>query len=85
MCGEVHRPKVHLASGAQEDKPETRYSVTENGKKLAKAVRVDDIVGAECVNETEPYILFKALSKAYEVTTAMYDSILAFGVGLQRA
>ena len=75
MCGEIYRPQVHLASGAREDAPQTRYSVTENGKKLAQAVRVNEIVGAECANETEPYILFKALTTAYEVTTVMYSSM----------
>lgn len=71
-CGEVERPPVLLKSGAREDTAQTRYSVTENGKKVAMAVRDGEIVGAECANETEPYILFKALGVAYEVTEDEY-------------
>ena len=75
FCGEVHRPMVRLKSGAREDAPRTRYSVSENGIKVAGAVRMNEIVGAECANETEPYILFKALSTAYTVTADMYATM----------
>ena len=75
MCGEVSRAPVQLASGAREDTPKTRYSVSNEGLKLAKAVKIDEIVGAECANETEPYILFKALSESYEVTAEAYNNM----------
>ena len=39
-----------------------RYAVTTLGTKLGQAVQVDEIVGAECANESEPYILFKVIT-----------------------
>jgi len=50
MCGEVCRTPVRLASGSRDDIPQIRYSVAEKGVKLAKAVKVGEIVGAECAN-----------------------------------
>ena len=41
-----------------------RYAVTTPGTKLGQAVQVDEIVGAECANESdqEPYIWFKVIT-----------------------
>ena len=62
MCGGVERWHVTLKSGAREDTPMARYAVTKPGTKLGQAVQVDEIVGAECANESEPYILFKVIT-----------------------
>ena len=87
LCGPLERCLVTRKSGAWDEAPQTRYQISEQGKKLAAAVRVGDIVGAECANETEPYILFEALpppqnvaaSKlaSYIVDAANYDSMSA--------
>jgi hypothetical protein len=61
ICGRLERCNVCLKSGAQEDRPLTRYQVSELGCKLGRAVRPNEIVGAECANESEPYILFKVI------------------------
>ena len=60
--GRVERWHVTLKSGAREDTPMARYAVTKPGTKLGQAVQVDEIVGAECANESEPYILFKVIT-----------------------
>lgn len=59
MGGLLERCNVVLKSGARDEAPLTRYQVTELGVKKGWAVREQEIVGAECAHETEPYILFK--------------------------
>lgn len=48
--------------------------MTEHGVKKAQAVRVNDIIGAECATEAEPYILLKALSTAYQVSEEEFNT-----------
>ena len=46
LCGPLERCLVTRKSGAWDEAPQTRYQISEQGKKLAAAARVGDIVGA---------------------------------------
>lgn len=61
---------VCLKSGAADECAKTRYAVSQEGISITTIAKVGDIVGAECASDSEPFILFKALSEAYVVTAA---------------
>ena len=63
--------QTHFKSGARTDRVQTRDYLRTQGEKLAKALRVNQIVGAECANETEPFIFFWVLEEAYIVGSDM--------------
>ena len=64
FCGGLLTKHVTLKSGGRDEVVETRYcnQLKENGVELAKQVEPGTMVGSECTNETEPYIVSLALS-----------------------
>lgn len=64
-CGSLLEKNVNLKSGARDHAAETRHStaVKEAGLAKAKLVKEGMLVGSECANETEPYIVSIALTE----------------------
>jgi hypothetical protein len=64
FCGGLLTKPVSLKRGGRDEAVETRYcnQLKENGTELAKQVQPGTMVGSECTNETEPYIVSLALS-----------------------
>jgi hypothetical protein len=57
--------EVKLKSGGRDSAVETRYcsGLQEAGEALAAQVKAGTMVGSECTNETEPFIVSLALTE----------------------
>jgi hypothetical protein len=57
--------EVKLKSGGRDSAVETRYcgALQAEGEALAALVKAGTMVGSECTNETEPYIVSLALTE----------------------
>jgi hypothetical protein len=64
-CGPLLLKPVKLKSGARDHAAETRLcsTVQRQGEERATQVREGMLVGSECANETEPYIVSMALTE----------------------
>ena len=64
FCGYMVERDIKLKSKAREHAAETRNSerVQREGKERAQSVKPGMLIGSECTNETEPYIISIALS-----------------------
>ena len=64
FCGGLLTKPVQLVSGGRDTAVETRYCSTLQAAGQGEAAKVQpgNMVGSECTNETEPYIISLALS-----------------------
>ena len=64
FCGSLLTNQIKLKSGGRDSAVETRYctGLQESGDRLASQVSAGTIVGPECTNEAEPYIISLALA-----------------------
>ena len=78
FCGQVEAREAAKKSGGREYAAETRLSgnVQRHGLRRAKRVRAGMLIGSECANETEPYIVSVALDSERE-WTEQDDSVRA--------
>ena len=78
FCGQVGAREAAKKSGGREYAAETRLSgnVQQHGLRRAKRVRPGMLIGSECANETEPYIVSVALGSGCE-WTEQDDSVRA--------
>ena len=65
FCGPLLTKQIKLKSGGRDSAIETRHctGLQESGERLASQVSAGTIVGSECTNEAEPYIISLALAE----------------------
>jgi hypothetical protein len=65
FCGGLLSKNVKHKSGARDHAAETRYcsAIQDAGRALAVQVQAGTVIGSECVDEAEPYIVSLALTE----------------------
>ena len=74
-CGSLLSKPVNMKSGARDHAAETRNStrIKEAGEAKAKLIKVGMLIGSECDNESEPYIISIAVTEEKEWRGGLLD------------